>query len=165
MPFIARSFIKKAAVAGAILFVAAQFVRPDRSNPPADPALSILQDGHLDGEIAELIKKSCFDCHSNETRWPWYSAITPMNVLIANDVIDARRRLNFSAWATYKPAKKLGLLELIDDQVSGRQMPLQRYLLLHPRASLSDVEVNALSQWANDEAERVSIHADSRNPR
>lgn len=142
-----------AALATGVL--ASQFVRPDRTNPAIDPSASIETDQHIPSEAAAIIRRSCFDCHSNETSWPWYSAITPVNYLIAEDVNAGRKRLNFSNWGDYKPVRKHGLLERISDLVHSRQMPLSRYLYLHPGAKLSDEEVDFLVEWATSEADRI----------
>lgn len=151
-----KTVIRNIVIAGAALLLIAQFVRPERSNPASDPALSILNDQHIPPEVAVLIKRSCFDCHSNESRWPWYSTITPLNFLIANDVNKARQRLNFSEWRKQKSIKIQGLLQMIDDQVSLKNMPLPRYLSLHPGAALSESDIKAISEWAASEQDRLS---------
>ena len=143
-------------IAGVSVALLAQFVRPSRENPSADPTLSIRTYETIPPAILSMLERSCFDCHSNETRWPWYSAVTPVNFLIAADVNKARKRFNFSEWGKNKPVKMQGLLQMIDDQVSLKDMPLPRYLYLHPGASLSAEEIKAISEWAADEQARLS---------
>lgn len=143
-------------IAGLSVAVLAQFARPTRDNPASDPKLSIRTSETIPPRILSTLERSCFDCHSNETRWPWYSAVTPMNFLIADDVAKARKRLNFSEWKKNKPIKMQGLLQMIDDRVSLKEMPLPRYLYLHPGASLSAEEITAISEWAADEQARLS---------
>jgi len=135
--------------------ILAQLIRPERGNPPTDPAMSIRANKAVPKEILAILERSCFDCHSNETRWPWYSAVTPMNFLIAGDVTRARKRLNFSEWGKHKPIKAQGLLQMIDDQVSLGEMPLPQYLALHPLARLTESDIAALSEWALNEQERL----------
>lgn len=141
--------------------VLAQFVRPTRENPVTDPALSIRKYKTIPVGPLAIIERSCFDCHSNETRWQWYSAITPLNFLVAGDVNKARKRLNFSEWRKHKPSKMRGLLQMIDDAVSSKEMPPPRYLSMHPGAALSVAEIKAISQWASDEQDRLSDDAEN----
>lgn len=154
------SSLKKAArviaLAGTGVALLAQLVRPTRENPPSDPVLSIRAHKVIPPEILSTLERSCFDCHSNETRWPWYSAVTPINFLVAEDVNKARKRLNFSEWGKNKPVKMQGLLQMIDDQVSLKDMPLPGYLSLHPGASLSSEEIQAISEWVYEEQARLS---------
>ena len=79
------------------LALGVQFVPVDRSNPPAGRRLNV------DPELQAVFRRSCFDCHSNETRWPWYAHVAPISWLIARDVHKARRRLNFSHWSELDP--------------------------------------------------------------
>ncbi len=148
--------IKAVFIVAASVMVLAQFIRPERENPLTDPRLSIRANQAIPREILATLERSCFDCHSNETRWPWYSAITPLNFLVTGDVMKARKRLNFSEWGKNKPVKQQGLLQMIDDQISLKEMPLPRYLYTHPGASLSDPDISAISEWAMSEQERLS---------
>ena len=90
-------------------------------------------------QTRELAKRACFDCHSNETVWPWYAHIAPMSLGVANHVYDGRRRLNFSQW----DGPNANTNEIIEQTSSGR-MPLWDYLLLHPEAKLTNTEKQAL---------------------
>src|SRR3989338_2329713 len=93
--------IRSIVIAGMSVVVVAQFVSPTRENPSFDPALSIRNYENIPPKILSTLERSCFDCHSNETRWPWYSAVTPLNFLIVDNVNKARKRLNFSEeWVT-----------------------------------------------------------------
>lgn len=148
--------IKVVFIVAASVMVLAQFIRPERENPVTDPGMSIRAHQAIPREILATLERSCFDCHSNETRWPWYSAITPLNFLVADDVTRARKRLNFSEWGNNKPLKQQGLLQMIDDQVSLKEMPLPKYLYAHPGAALSDPDISAISEWALFEQERLS---------
>lgn len=149
------------AIVGVSAVLLAQFYRPSRENPSTDPALSIRAYKTIPAEVLATLERSCFDCHSNETRWPWYSAITPVNFLIAGDVNKGRRRVNFSKWGKQKPVKIQGSLQMIDDEVSLKQMPLPRYLFIHPGVALSEAEIKAISAWASDEQVRLSEQTDS----
>ncbi len=136
--------------------VIAQLFRPDRTNPQTDPKYSIQNFPATPPAVLSRLERSCFDCHSNQTRWPWYSNITPINYFIAQDVKDGRHRMNFSEWGTLKTAKIQSLLDRISDEVSGRDMPLQKYLLLHPDAKLSDADIKMITEWTDAEQDRLA---------
>ncbi len=126
-----------------------QFIRPERTNPPFDPAKSLDSAGIAPPAVLTKLRASCFDCHSNETRWPWYSNITPFNFLLVKDVRSGRRHLNFSEWALMKPERMQSRLGNISDEVSNREMPMPIYLIMHPGARLSDADVKLISDWAD----------------
>lgn len=137
----ARSGWKKSLVITCLVIVgvllAAQLVPYGRhhSNPPvaAEPQWN------AHGTRA-LAQRACFDCHSNETRWPWYSNVAPVSWLLQADVDEGRRVLNFSEWTRgYEEAQESG------ETVRNREMPPRSYLLLHPEARLSDVERRQLA--------------------
>ncbi|MEX1137762.1 MAG: heme-binding domain-containing protein [Bacteroidota bacterium] len=151
-----KRIVRVVLITAAIVMVLIQLFRPERTNPPTDPAMSIRATAVIPPQVLATLERSCFDCHSNETRWPWYSAITPMNFLVVDDVIKARKRVNFSEWGKQKPMKRQGLLQMIDDQVALREMPLRNYLILHPQASLADSDIAAISRWVVAEQDRLS---------
>ena len=129
-------------LAAMVLVVVIQFVPVDRTNPPVE--------ADFDGptEVAAVLKTSCYDCHSNETRWPWYSAVAPASWLVAHDVEEARDRMNFSLWGTYGPQRQEKLAEEIWEEVEEGEMPLRMYLLVHPDARLSESAKRALREWS-----------------
>lgn len=134
-----------------IVFLLAQFVRPPRTNPPVDPAVDLTAVVAVPADVAELLRASCYDCHSNETAWPWYASVAPSSWLVVRDTNEGRRHLNFSEWGSF-PARKVDhkLGELIE-MVEERKMPLPVYLPLHPDAKLSDEGRARLVQWAEEE--------------
>lgn len=143
-----KSVIKRILVAGAVIAVVAQAIRPDRTNPSGNPALSIRHDSLMTSPVLGLMERSCFDCHTYETRWPWYTIVTPVNFLVARDVAEGRRHLNLSEWLTLAPGKRASLLEQMNDEVSDGAMPLAPYLLMHSEASWTDDEKKTFLDWA-----------------
>ena len=117
--------------------VVAQFFQPEFSNPPADPAASFAAVAKPPHEVVAIVDRSCRDCHTNHTVWPWYSKISPMSWLIARDVKEGRARLNFSHWNIYSPEMSQLRLREACDEVRAGKMPLGLYLPLHPEAKLS----------------------------
>ncbi len=98
-------------------------------------------------QIAALLHRACYDCHSNRTRWPWYGRVAPVSWLVARDVAHGRRELNFSEWRTYYPQTRMRKLQWMERVVSERVMPPWDYRLMHRQARLSDAEQVALTQW------------------
>ncbi len=137
------------------LFVVAQFFRPQLTNPQTDPALSIRNYKGVPPEVLTTMEHACFDCHSNETRWPWYSYVTPVNYLIASDVNVGRKHVNFSEWNDYSVGKLKSSLDNIYDQVYNNEMPLPKYKWMHREANLTPAEVKMICDWASGEEDRL----------
>jgi len=140
----------------AVAFIAIQFFGPAKTNPPVDAAKTIQANTQMPPEIAAIITRSCQDCHSHETRWPWYSYVAPASWFLIHHVNDARRHLNFSEWATYTPKRMNKKLEEMGEEVEVGAMPLKSYLFLHPNAKLSPEEVQALIAWTSAERQRLA---------
>lgn len=147
--------MKWSATALLVLFVAAQFVRPARTNPVSNEANAIQFHVKVTPEVSAILSRACYDCHSNKTDWPWYSKVAPMSWLVISHVNDGRRHLNFSEWETYDRSKAVKKMKEIDEEVSINSMPLSSYTLLHPEARLSDQERTVLSNWARAESTRL----------
>jgi len=105
--------------------------------------------------VMSTLRRACFDCHSNETRWPWYSSLPIASWLIARDVKSGRGQFNFSRWTEYNPFGPASMLVGICEMATGRTMPLPRYRLLHPEARLSDPDVTELCAWTRLEASHL----------
>lgn len=123
-----------------MLLAGAQAIRPERTNPPASNPLAI-----GDSRVESTLRRSCFDCHSNQTRWPWYSSVAPMSWQIASHVKEGREHMNFSDWNGERAAKRLG--EICEEIREGK-MPIQGYVLLHGDAKLSGADMDALCEWS-----------------
>ena len=132
-----------------LLPVVAQFIPVRHDNPPVEPAKSIFSVEKIPSDVAASLHRSCMDCHSNETRWPWYSYVAPTSFIVANDVHKARRKMNFSRWADYSAKKRDHELEEICDEVSGGDMPDRKYTLIHRTARLTQQEREAICNWTN----------------
>ena len=104
--------------------------------------------------VRAVLERSCYDCHSHETRWPWYAWVAPTSWLLAWDVSEAREHLNFSTWNRYDAEKRRELLEEAWEEVEEGHMPLRIYLWLHPDAKLGDAERELLRDWSESAAGR-----------
>jgi hypothetical protein len=132
------------AIVIAVAFVVIQFVPVERTNPPVTSPLQ------APAPVAAILRRSCYDCHSNETRWPWYAHVAPMSWLVADDVADGRKHLNFSTWGEYAAAKRMSKSGEIVEQVENGYMPLGKYLWIHRDAKLTAEDVNTLRAWADE---------------
>ena len=128
----------------AIAFIGLQFIRPERTNP-AVVAANVLR---APRNIEPILRRSCYDCHSSETRWPWYSHIAPFSWRVVQDVREGRDEMSFSEWNTYSQSRRDHLMEEICDQVEKGEMPLKPYVIMHPRADLTIEDKRALCVWA-----------------
>lgn len=126
----------------AAAFLLAQTIRTERSNPPISSDIS------CDPGVRSLLRKACYDCHSNETIWPWYSGIAPFSWLVTNDVREARRHLNFSEWGGYDSDTRLYKLKGIAEEVREGEMPLWYYSIVHKGARLDAAERDRILSWA-----------------
>ena len=140
--------LKVGGISVAVLLIAIQFYRPERSNPVVDPAGDITAQVPVPPLVQSILERSCFDCHSNRTRWPWYSNVAPASWLVAQDVNEGRKHLNFSEWGSYKQGKRVSRLDMMISEVDKGEMPLKNYLLLHGEAALTEADKDTLCAWA-----------------
>ncbi|KAA3618605.1 MAG: hypothetical protein DWQ05_06500 [Calditrichaeota bacterium] len=134
-----------------VILVIIQFVPVERSNPPESAPLVAQK------EVAHILKTSCYDCHSNQTVWPWYSNVAPVSWILIDHVKEGRRHLNFSNWNEYQGKKKLKKLDELIEEVEEGNMPLEGYLKLHKDAILSTETKEKLLDWAHSEMDSVSL--------
>ena len=139
-----------------VIFLAAQLYQPERTNPPVDASQTIYATLHVPPEVRAVLERSCNDCHSHNTRWPWYSYIAPTSWLTAGDVTKGRTMMNLSIWGTYKKTRQITKLGQISDQLEEDEMPLKPYRFMHPSAVLSEAEIQLVSNWAENERDRLT---------
>jgi hypothetical protein len=152
-----RKVLKASLAFLAALFAGAQFVRPARVNPPAAAGHSIEESVQMSPEVTEVLNRSCMDCHSNRTVWPWYSNVAPVSWVLADHVNHGRRHLNFSEWAGYDRHEAQGKLKLICKLSKGGAMPLDSYALIHRNSRLTPADVKTLCDWARAETDRLAL--------
>jgi hypothetical protein len=144
-----RKLFKYLLIAVVIFLAAAQFLQPDRTNPPINPASTFEVVAHPRPEAASILKRACYDCHSNVTVWPWYSKVAPVSWLVASDVKAGRSHLNFSEWGFLSPEMAQRRLLNACDEVKGGDMPLWQYRLIHSEAKLSEQDIATLCSAAS----------------
>lgn len=127
------------------LAIAAQLIHLDPRNPPTDPAACMWNDRRIHPQVAAVLQRACADCHSHETRWPWYSQISPVNWLVARDVRKGRAKLNFSKWT----GASRNVSQDIADAIDKGSMPPKEYVWMHPESKLSQADKDLLFAWAD----------------
>jgi hypothetical protein len=125
-----------------VILVAIQLVPVHRTNPP------VVADFDGPPAVEMVLRASCYDCHSHESRWPWYSHVAPASWLVIHDVNEAREHLNFSMWGTYDARRREKLAEEMWDEVDAGDMPLPMYRLAHPDSRLSAAAKATLHEWS-----------------
>ena len=151
-----RRVLKVVAVVVALLFVGVQFVRPEKINRPVEPTRTLEARAQVPAEVASILSRACNDCHTQQTRWPWYSQIAPASWFLADHVRHGRRHLNFSDWARYNRRDADSLLGQICREVKGGTMPMSSYTLIHRDAKLSAQDVRTLCDWSQAERQRLA---------
>lgn len=132
-----------------VALLAIQFIQPDIRNPPVVAAMDIQQVANPPADVQAVLKAACYDCHSNETRYPWYSRVAPVSWWVANHVDEGREALNFSTFGALSPGDRSEILEEAGEKVTEGEMPLASYTWMHPEARLTAAQRNLLSGWLN----------------
>jgi len=128
-----------------------------RAGASADPAMLAGAKGA--DEVRTVLARSCGDCHSNHTRWPLYSRIAPASWLVEHDVHEGREHLNLSYWEQYSLDERIDLLGKMGTELRQGKMPLQKYLMLHSEARLSEPERKLIVDWTKIERRRLVAEA------
>jgi hypothetical protein len=131
-----------------LAFVALQVSNPSHQNPPVVPGHDALASNAPPSTIVAMLHNSCYDCHSFETRWPWYSYVAPVSWLVAKDIKAARAGLNFSEWPWDDPSHARKRWRHIGDAIENGEMPIANYTLMHREAILTDLQKKELVTWA-----------------
>ncbi len=152
-----RKALRAAAALLLLAFVGVQFVRPARLNPPAVNGQSLEERTNVPPEVAGVLRRSCMDCHSNRTDWPWYSNVAPASWFVVDHVNHGRRYLNFSRWGEYDRRDRIDHLNAICREAKSGSMPLNSYTLVHRAARLTPDDVKTLCDWANEEQQRSAL--------
>ena len=138
-----------------VIFLGLQLTSPSRTNPPIDESKTLQTLVNVPADVSDILSRSCSDCHSNQTKWVWYTHVAPVSWFTGNHVNEGRRELNFSEWGTYNDKKKGRRLDQICELVEKKEMPINSYLLLHSEAKLSDEDIKKLCDWSKAEAGKI----------
>ena len=123
-----------------------QFIRPDKNNMGYDSVIAFEKDTKPSVEVASILKENCYDCHSNQTQYPWYSEVAPFSYWLADHIKDGQKHFNVSVWENYSLKKKDHKLEELLEMVEEGEMPLDSYTWLH--GDLNEDQIKLVLQWA-----------------
>ena len=135
--------MKKIVIALIVILVGVQFIPVDRTNPPVKSDIGAPEN------ISKILRTSCYDCHSNETNWPWYSYVAPVSFLVADDVHEGRKHMNFSEWDKLSAKDQKEYMEDIIEVIEEGEMPLTSYTFTHPNAKLDAYRIKMIKDWIN----------------
>lgn len=144
----------------AAILLGIQLIRPDFQNPASDPAQDFKAIAKPSAELAAVLDAACYDCHSNQTRYPWYSQIAPVSWWLANHVREGREHVNFSSYGAYSAQDQAEILEESAEVVSEGEMPLKSYTWTHAAARLSDAQRRQLAEWFHALPESTPVAPD-----
>lgn len=130
-----------------VVFILIQFFIIDTTNPPINKGMDFLTIKKTPPEIAKLIKASCYDCHSNETVYPWYAKLQPTGWFLKHHIDKGRRELNFSTFPTYEPKRQAHKLDEASEQLEKGEMPMESYAMIHKNAVLTAEQRTTLQNY------------------
>ncbi|CAN5636913.1 MAG: heme-binding domain-containing protein [Pyrinomonadaceae bacterium] len=150
-----KKLLKVVFIITAIVFFVLQFFRPDRTNPQIVEDETIEVATAVPADVQAVLSRSCYDCHSHKTIFPWYSNVSPFSWFLADHIEQGRKEVNFSVWNTYSAEKKIRKFEEICEQVESRAMPLPSYLWIHRNSILDGQKRKLLCDWAMAEKRNI----------
>ena len=148
-------WIKRLLILIVVLLVVIQFVPVKAPSNNINTSNDLVSVEKLDGDVSVILKSSCYDCHSSQTHYPWYSYMAPVSWLVANDVKEGRAKLNFSDWGLNNKRRKIRQLEDIKEQVQQGEMPMGIYTVIHKKAKLTESQKQLLLKWTDGMANKV----------
>lgn len=143
-----KKIIKRIFLVIIALFIVIQFFRPGKNLASGKGAADITSQYHVPQPVLSVLQRSCYDCHSNNTVYPWYSHIQPVAWFLADHIKKGKQELDFSVFANYAPKKAAHKLDEIIAETGEQEMPLSSYTTIHRNAVLSQTEINMIAAWA-----------------
>ncbi len=149
--------IKKVLIALLVLFVIAQFFGPEKNQGELTSIDPFLEETNPPEKVQMILKESCYDCHSDVTRYPWYNNITPVNYWLAEHINDGKKHFNVSNWVGNSTKRKDKKMDEVIEMVEKKYMPIESYLFVHTEAKLSDDQIKAVADWAKQVRIKYSL--------
>ena len=140
-------WIKRFLILALLTLIIIQFFPVEKNEGSYESLKTFLSETKPSAEVEGILKASCYDCHSNQTQYPWYSNLAPASFFLADHIEEGKSHLNFSDWGNYTAKRKDHKLEEVMEQVERDEMPLSSYTLIHQDAKLSDSQTEALINW------------------
>lgn len=150
-----KKIVKSGFIGLFLAFMLIQIIPKNLPKNSTDHSKDIVQNENLPGDIKIILSKACYDCHSNQTVYPWYSYVAPVSWLVAKDTRDGREELNFSDWTELSKRKKIKILNNIAEEVEEDKMPLKIYTLIHRDAILTKEEISTLIAWTELQSDKL----------
>ncbi len=141
-----KKIIKIVLVLALFALIAIQFIRPEKNSEGYKSVATFEAETKPSAEVATILKQNCYDCHSNQTQYPWYSEVAPFSLWLADHIEHGKKHFNVSDWSNYSIKKKEHKLEELVEMVEKDEMPLQSYTIIH--GNLSENDKKLLLQWA-----------------
>ncbi|MFA8451495.1 MAG: heme-binding domain-containing protein [Bacteroidales bacterium] len=139
-----------------VIFIVIQFI-PTHFNPPSfNTNQDFIKTENIPDSVSTLFKNACYDCHSFETKFPWYASVAPVSWFLKMHIKDGRSNVNFSEWTTYDKTKKITIIGEIIEEVLAKEMPLKSYTWMHPAARLTEEQRQIIVSWSTMEEQRIS---------
>lgn len=148
--------IKKILLFIGIVFIAIQFIQPAHNKSGQVLPTDFTKVYEAPSNVQTILQNACYDCHSNNTNYPWYSNIQPMAWMMKRHIDNGKEKLNFSEFANCSSRKQISKLKEIANQIKDDEMPLSSYKLMHSKATLTKVEKDLLINWFNKTADSLS---------
>ena len=142
-----RPSVRVAAIAVTLPLAGIQAIRPERANPASALSNALEAQVTVPADVRAILDRACRDCHSNRTKWPWYSNVAPVSWFVIGHVNHGRRHVNFSEWSRYDAGRRGEILAGICEHASKGTMPLRSYLAIHRSAQLSPHDARTLCDW------------------
>lgn len=147
--------IKLAGLALLIALIIIQFFSGEKPEVVLENPGDIHNEAVISGSVSTMLKTACYDCHSNETVYPWYASVAPVSWLVIHDTEEGREELNFSEWAGYSEKRKHHKLEEVIEMMEEGEMPLPVYTITHRDADLDEQQIAEVIAWAKDYMEQL----------
>ena len=153
--FSMKKALKYLAVGFLLVLILIQFIPVDLPENNSDHSKDMVRTENAPDEVKFILSKACYDCHSNQTVYPWYTKVAPASWLVAKDTREGRDELNFSEWAELSKRKKIKILNELAEEVEDKKMPLKIYTVVHRDAILTDEEISTLMSWTKSQSDKI----------
>ncbi len=149
--------VKRILLGVAVALVVIQFIRPHRNLSAEPPGRDdFIVKFNPPAGVRDTLQQACYDCHSNNTRYPWYAEVQPVGWWLQDHVNEGKRHLNFSIFGTYNLKRQAKGFDHIADEVTNHTMPLSSYTWIHRDARLTEQQVSALSSWSDETRQKIA---------
>ena len=153
-----KKFLKRFFLLLLLVFIVIQFFRPAKNISSGISANDVTTKYTIPEDVQTALKTACYDCHSNNTKYPWYNNIQPVAWWLADHVNEGKRELNFSEFASYKIGRQYRKLDEVNKQIKEGEMPLSSYTLIHKDAILSDQQKLSIANWVTSVRDSIKAH-------